>query len=221
MRMGRWASTTGPQAWHRDVTQRPAPHADDRNRLLSRGSMWSLEHIRTAILGRAWYRMFTVIAMVTMLQRRGFRCRQSHATVRPRDVRRPGRRWHRRAATRRRRNQGRSHRRGRHDPRRTMPARRHRGRRLDGRARLHRCPHPRRRSCRATSRRELRPHGRDDRSSPATAGRPRSISARRWRRSSRPASSINFATLIGHNTVRREVMGTANRDSDAWPSSTG
>ena len=25
-------------------------------------------------------------------------------------------------------------------------------------------------------------------------------------------ASVNFATLIGHNTVRREVMGTANRD---------
>ena len=28
----------------------------------------------------------------------------------------------------------------------------------------------------------------------------------------RAGTSVNFATLIGHNTVRREVMGTVNRD---------
>ena len=37
------------------------------------------------------------------------------------------------------------------------------------------------------------------------------MSAKRWPNISRAGASVNFATLIGHNTVRAAVMGTANR----------
>ncbi len=38
------------------------------------------------------------------------------------------------------------------------------------------------------------------------------MSVRRSTAIEQTGASVNFATLIGHNTVRREVMGTANRN---------
>ena len=79
------------------------------------------------------------------------------------------------------------------------------------RPRIHRRAHARRRDRRPSPGRALRPDGRDDRRRRQLRRLGRRRRGGLEREIEKTGVAVNYATLFGHNTVRRAVMGTERR----------